>query len=181
MKLSRISFALFGTVIFLFFISACKTEHKIEVETNKPIKIEARIDIYLHAESIEDMVSGKAPVPEADGSNNKESSLFRILFCLEKEAYAEGVPIKDFTESIRQIVLQRKDRFSQIEALINKGKVKEGAKAYLIGDKDLSPKQQKLIDDENADRKALYKELAKQNGLSLKEVEKAFAKIHEKN
>ena len=57
MKKKLFSCFLFLTAVFFVMVS-CKTEHKVAIETNKPIKIEARIDIYLHAVSIEDMVSG---------------------------------------------------------------------------------------------------------------------------
>jgi uncharacterized protein YdbL (DUF1318 family) len=168
-------------IVAVFFVPACKTEHKVAVETPQPIKIEARVDIYLHAESIEDMVKGKAPIPEAQSSEKpKESMLNRILNGLspEKEAFAQEPAIKNFTDQIRAIVLRRKDRYPQIEQLIGQGKVKEGPKGYLVVTGGLGGGEQGLVDAENQDRRQLYTEIASQNGLTLQQVEEAFGRVH---
>ncbi|MCK5707606.1 MAG: DUF1318 domain-containing protein [Candidatus Aureabacteria bacterium] len=169
-------------LVSLFFISACKTEHKIAVETPKPIKIEARIDIYLHAASIEDMVSGKAPIPKTQTPDDKESFLNKIIkdVFFIKEATAEEISFKNMTKDMQELILRRKNRFSAIRTLIDQGKLKEGTNGYLIKTGDLADDEKKLMDEENNDRKSLYKELAKQNNLSLEKVEKAFAKAHDK-
>ncbi len=178
-KFLTVIFALY----FVFFFSSCKTEHNVAVDVNKPIKIEARIDIYLHAETIEDMVSGKKPIPEAEDDKGKnESFLHRYIdfFFGVKEAYGAEIPFKKFTKEIRSAIERRKNRFSKIEKLKNSGKIKEGDNGYLVIIGKLNDDEKKLVKDENNDRKFIYLQLAKQNNLKLSEVEKAFGKIHKK-
>lgn len=178
MKKSNLFPVLLLAVISMFLIPACKTEHKIAVETPKPIKIEARIDIYLHAASIEDMVSGKTPIPEADAPSSERESLLRRIFFI-KEACADEISFKKMTKEIKDIIVRRKERFDAITSLIGKGKAKENEKGYLTPLSGLTDGESKLIEEENQDRKGLYEELAKQNGLPLEKVEKAFAKAHD--
>jgi len=178
MKKSTLFPVLLLIMISMFLIPACKTEHKIAVETPKPIKIEARIDIYLHATSIEDMVSGKTPIPEVDvPASERESLLFRIFSI--NEACADEISFKSMTKEVQGIIVRRKDRFNAITSLINEGKAKEDDKGYLTPLSGLTDGESKLIEEENKDRKGLYKELAKQNDLPLEKVEKAFAKAHD--
>ncbi len=182
MKKKLFSCFLFLTAVFFVMVS-CKTEHKVAIETNKPIKIEARIDIYLHAVSIEDMVSGKTSIPEAETpKENRESLLYRAYHILTgiKEAYAEDIPFQTVTQEIRDTLLRRKNRYQQIQDLISAGKAQENTKGYLVLAQNLSDAEKKVIDEENADRKFIYQELASQNNLTLTKVEQAFAKVHNK-
>ncbi|MBN1522097.1 MAG: DUF1318 domain-containing protein [Candidatus Aureabacteria bacterium] len=175
--------AVFFLCIMVISFSSCKTEHKIAVETNEPIKIEARIDIYLHATSIEDMVSGKAPIPEAETSQDKRgSSLYMIWkdFFGAKEAWAQDIPFKSYTKEIQDALERRKNRYQDIQNFINQGKAEEGSNGYLKPGENLSSDEKKIIKDENADRKFIYEELAKQNSMPLEKVEKAFGKVHSK-
>jgi uncharacterized protein YdbL (DUF1318 family) len=182
MKKIYFVFIMFSAFV-LFFHFGCKTEHKVAIETPKPIKIEARIDIYVHAETIEDMVKGKVPIPEAQPEAKKPQSSLHILrwvssFLGASEAYAQEIPFKTITDDIRKALQRRKERYAQIESLVSQNKASEGPSGYLVPGSGLSNDEQSLISQENNDRKFIYSELAGQNGISLGEVEKAFAKVH---
>jgi len=167
--------------MFIFMFASCKTQHNVSVDVNKPIKIEARVDIYLHAETIEDMVSGKEPIPDTPSKDNeKQSFLMNILRNTIEEncIWAAPIPFKNFTEEIKNTIIRRKNRFKKIKNLISSGKIKEGKKGYLVVVGKLDKKEKKLVEEENKDREYLYKELAKQNNMKLEEVEKAFGKVH---
>ena len=134
----------FYEMIFVFAVMtavliSCKTEHNVAVETPEPIKIEARIDIYLHAESIEDMVSGKAPVPEAKESDkNRESLLKRIMITLEKEAFAHIITTDSMANTI-EIYKRKQKLFEDTQSEMSKAicenvKINDFLKSDLYGE-----------------------------------------------
>jgi len=178
MKKKRGGLLIMATLGFLLALG-CQTQHKIDVAVNKPIKVEARIDIYLHANTIENMVKGNVPLPEVNEKSEYRQSFWRVpnLWGIKK-AYAEEIPFKSITPEIRVALENRKNRYSKIQTLIDRSCVKEGPSGYLVSTGPLSQGEAVLLSQENKDRKFIYEELAEQNNLSLAEVEKAFAKVH---
>lgn len=177
MKLTNfISFIIFAS---LFMCNGgCKTQHKLDIDVNKPIKVEARIDIFVHAATIEDMVKGKIPIPEVQKPPQPQLHSFLTSFLEVKKAYAKELPFKEVNKEIRDALAKRKERYPKIKSFLSKGKVKEGMSGYLEIVSNLNKQEQKLVKEENKDRRFIYIELSKQHNISLKEVEKTFGAVH---
>jgi len=85
-------------------------------------------------------------------------------------AQAAGLP-----PTLGQIKKRMKTNLPAIEKLKKAGKVGETNRGYLKARVKLSPKEQALVKQENADRKFVYQYLAKRAGVPVEKVEKARA------
>lgn len=159
-------------VILLFLLGAAGCA-KLSVETAKPIKVDIsmRLDIYQHVakdvESINDQIYGKA------------GKQMNFIFGL-KEVYAA-----DKAGSVESAIHNMRGRVNSVEEYLSKGYIGENSNALLeIVDKNLSPEMrgsiEKLISQENQDRKVIYEYTAQKNGAGLYQVEKVFFQDHYK-
>jgi len=159
-------------IILLFLLGAAGCA-KLSVETAKPIKVDIsmRLDIYQHVakdvESINDQIYGKA------------DKQMNYIFGL-KEVYAA-----EDSGGLELAVKRMRDRVSTVEEYLSKGHIGENSNALLeIVDKNLSPEMrgsiEKLISQENQDRKVIYEYTAQKNGADIKQVEKVFFQDHYK-
>jgi uncharacterized protein YdbL (DUF1318 family) len=83
-------------------------------------------------------------------------------------ATAMGDTATDATQRI-------KDRLTQVDALKSSGDVGEDARGYLSKRTTLGPRQNAIVDAENADRKILYQTVAGRTGQTVEDVGKQRA------
>ncbi len=131
-------------------------------------------EIQEAAEEIEERVrtgQGAEGLQSSTGSAASNSPLHFSLRFGVREAYAQDVDINIETSSIKKIISTRTKRYKEIEPYMDKGILGEGLKALLIlrepGGLDLKTLTQikKLVQAENNDRQALYKEILTANNL----------------
>ncbi|MCF8061146.1 MAG: YdbL family protein [Deltaproteobacteria bacterium] len=133
------------------------------------------INIYFPAEKVEtvaedivDDIRGRESAQEQPGqSQEKDSFLHRIRTCAApRTAWAQDVT-EVSNATIRGLKERMKARYQQMKTYYDKGLIKEGNDGYVstgdLGGLDLRAKRdvKSLVDAENQDRKALYKEVAK--------------------
>lgn len=139
---------------------------KVSVETKEPIKVDInmRVDVYQHVvndvESINDQIYG---------SGEKQlNAIFSIGV-----AYAE-----DFSADVSAAISRRKSRGKTIESYLAKGYIGENRNALLqlMGQAPADKRDSinKMVNEENSDRNAIYSAVAKKNETSQKEVRKVF-------
>jgi uncharacterized protein YdbL (DUF1318 family) len=63
-----------------------------------------------------------------------------------------------------------KDRLAQVDNLKASGAVGENASGYLVARESLGARQSALVDEENADRRIVYAEVARRTEQTLEEV-----------
>ena len=144
------------------------------------------------ATDIEDIVSGEKDMEDLDGAaaaTQHESWLAR-LFDVSSTAWADSsLEIKNVTPELRKAIERRKARFEAIRKYKNKKALGENQMALLetrpcalLEDEAEGPKIKQLVKDENADRLAIYKEIARQNGAtdaaSLAKIQRAWAGVN---
>ena len=163
--------------VAVIFLLGAGCRATVAGDPNRPIKIEAHITLDIRqvketASSIEDIVSGKAPMPE-----KKSSSLFGEW--VSPVTWADPPQLKFTTPEVQKALDSRKDRYSQLKALKTQGQVGEdnqGHAAALGGGSDV----QALVEAENRDRETIYKVIVEQNNLSadaLSTIRAAFADV----
>ena len=87
--------------------------------------------------------------------------------------------IKELTPSVKAALDSRRNRFDQLRALKEKGAVGENNRGYVevIGN---DPQAKTIVDEENHDRRFIYKTIVEQNNLSadaLSTIETVFAQV----
>lgn len=161
------------------------------------------INVYFPAESvqkaadvIEDRVRGQvleepvAPPAEPQESTQALRQGF-LLNLLCPPAYAAEADLNINTPEIMKYADSRAARFPEVDDLLTRGAVGEGKDGYLkerdlkaLGDLKKIAAARKAIQDENADRLALYKAIAKANEIAedkVAEIGENFAlRIREK-
>ncbi len=171
------------------------TEHKIEAHVVvEIIQVESAID------NMEDYISGEVdtleiPEPGSDDTarlgTTSASGIVRWIarvFDPFPTAYAQArAQSGDSSTKIRRIAEMRKARFGEIKKHKGQGCIGEDNRGYVAyrecpscaDDASLKTKVQKLVQDENKDRKEFYRELVRQSGsrrLSLRDVETTSAR-----
>jgi len=169
-----------------------RTEHTIEAHITLDIR-----HIEDDAEEILKFIDGEtntlsgtvaAPTEEAgkkagDGSSGR---LERILNWLDPMPTAYAAALKEGSPLVKEIAVQLRKRNGAISALKAQGCMGENNRGYVelrdcdgLADSDKRNEAQKLLADENKDRKALHKEIARlnkdQEGLSVGTVERVYA------
>jgi uncharacterized protein YdbL (DUF1318 family) len=154
------------------------------------------VNIYFPAAAIqkaadqivEDVRKTPEPKPEQkpEQKPDKSSLLDRVLVVRlgPAEAQAAAVDVNVSTPAIRNIRASLANRFPQLQPLYGKGAIGE-TNTGLIGARDigaLSLKEKadvnRLVEQENADRQALYTEIIRANNLDpsqLGEIQRLFA------
>ena len=87
--------------------------------------------------------------------------------------------IKELTPSVKAALDGRRNRFDQLRALKEKGLVGENNRGYVeaLGD---DPQAKTIVDEENNDRRFIYKTIVEQNNLSpdaISTIETVFAQV----
>jgi len=127
--------------------------------------------------------------PEQKQEEKKDKTSFlewlRFASFGPSEAHAAAVDVNVSTPAIRGLKASLATRFSQLQPLYNKGAVGETNNGLVairdIGALSLKEKADlnRLVDQENADRQALYTEIIKANNLdmgTMEELQRVFAK-----
>ncbi len=183
MKVSRILLRVVLGSGVLCLLVGCS--HKLQVSTPEPIVIDvrARIDIYQHASSIEDMVSGEKPIETVGHKKNGANILDLII----GTAYAEEIDIKYMTKEVEEAVRSRKERYPELQELKKdrsagedrNGLVQLRESQKIKEDNEYRKKAEELIRLENRDREVIYKAIAEQNGIDIEKVKETFTKVHQ--
>jgi uncharacterized protein len=129
---------------------------------------------------------GEAPEqkPEDKKDKSSRSGWFRFAHLGPTEAYAAGVDVNVSTPAIRNLKAAMASRFPQLQPLYGKGAIGETNNGLLAirdtGALSLKEKADvnRLVEQENADRQALYAEIIRANNLDmskLAEVQRLFA------
>jgi len=176
-----------ATVLAVALGCVIRTEHKIEAHITMDIR-----HVAEQVETVLDYVEGKTdelPVSEEspDAESEPVSELRRILNALNpiQTAYASELSVTT-SPLAREIAEKMRARNSKIESLKKQGCLGETNRGYVelrdcdaVKDADKRNEVQKLIADENKDRKALYAEIARLNrqieGINVGKVENIFA------
>lgn len=152
-----------------------RTEHTINAHITLDIRhIEQQADDLLNfIEGDTDTLPGE-----------KTSMLKRALDFLKPIQTAYAAELKSSSPATQELAKSMRERNAQIEAYRSKGCFGENNRGYLelrecdaLADGDARNEAQKLMADENKDRKALYAEIAKLNqddGVSVGTVESIF-------
>jgi len=147
---------------------------RIKVEAPKePIKLDIsmRLDIYQHVakdiDAIEDIVSGSGE--KTPGA--RQGSMLDILI---PNAYAQEA----LSPEVEQAALNRKARKQELVSLEERGVIGENriGLAEIKNPEVVDAAAKALIDAENNDRTVIYRAIAAKNGISIKEVQKMYAK-----
>jgi len=169
-----------------------RTEHKIEAHVVLDIR-----HVAQQATDIESVVAGEKPLSAVEkapaaGAGKPRSALERepagrpflaaLLDPAAPACAAQTYPTA-LTPELKAIVQRRQARFDDVEKYKNMGCIGEKNDAYLAyrpcADCDKSPalksKVEALIKGENDDRKAMYKEVARQNKVPESEMAKIQA------
>jgi len=150
------------------------------------------VNIYFPAAAIQKAADQivddvrKTPEPKPEQKPDKSSLLDRVLVVRlgPAEAQAAAVDVNVSTPAIRNIRASLANRFPQLQPLYGKGAIGE-TNTGLIAARDigaLSLKEKadvnRLVEQENADRQALYSEIIRANSLApsqLGEIQRLFA------
>ncbi len=160
----RLIFAFAGVIAIL----GCA---KVQVQAPKdPIKVDIsmRLDVYQHVEKdindIESIVTG-APKPQ--------SKIDAKIFSFVTDAYAaEGL-----SPEIEAAALRRRDRRPELVSWQQQGVLGENRSGLVeIRVPQQAGAVQGLVQAENSDRMQIYQGVAQQNGTSVEEVQKLYAK-----
>ena len=156
-------------------ITACRAT--LAGDPNKPIKIEAHITLDIRevkqtANSIEDMVSGKAAAPSP-----KQSFLRAPWF--EGVAWAAEPQIKTMTPEIQKALEGRKGRYDSLKAYKAQGLVGEDNQGHAAA-LGSAIEAISLVEAENRDREVIYRAIVEQNAQppeAIATVRAAFAEV----
>lgn len=106
-------------------------------------------------------------------------SLLLVNGVIPRGAFAEGkYDIKEMTPEVKSALENRRERFNQLKDLKSKGIVGENNRGYVeVLSNDSSSAG--LVEQENSDRRLIYKTIESQNNLSgaLGTIEKVFAQV----
>lgn len=139
-------------------------------------------DVRKTPEQKPDQAPGQKPDDKKDKTSR--SGRFLIAYLGPADAYAAAVDINVSTPAIRGLKASMANRFPQLQPFYAKGAIGETSTGLVavrdIGELSLKEKADvnRLVEQENADRQALYAEIIRANNLDaskLDEVQKLFA------
>ncbi|GMW02322.1 MAG: hypothetical protein AMXMBFR84_34580 [Candidatus Hydrogenedentota bacterium] len=183
--MKRVSGALFVAILFIGFGCVIRTEHKIDAHITVDIR-----HIEQQADEILDFIEGKSetlPTEEAAPQSSIRPLIRQACDFLSSVTTAHAQELKSSTTPrMKELATKMKDRQPQIDALKKSKSVGESNRGYLalrdsdeMKDTEKKNAAQKLITEENADRKALYQEIARDNSdqasVTLATVERIYA------
>ncbi len=151
----------------LLFMAGCVG---VEVKAPKePIKVDItmRLDVYQHVQqdidSIESIVTGSDKLGPAV---SQQSFLDRLV----PTAHAQTID-----PEVEKAALRRKARYEKIVSLEKQGILGENLSGLVVARKVTDPSAAAIADEENSDRMAIYRGIAKKNGTSVESVQKLYA------
>ncbi|MFC1708490.1 DUF1318 domain-containing protein [Candidatus Omnitrophota bacterium] len=146
---------------------------RVSVEAPKEaikLDISMRIDVYQHIQNdidaIEDIVSGSG----GDVSSTDQQSMLNFFL---GTAYAQD----ELDATIKDAALRRKEKLPELQSLMSVGVIGENSFGLLeiVDTGAASSATEKLVEEENADRMIIYKELARKNNTPLKEIQGIYS------
>ncbi len=158
-----------GAAVVLAVALGCviRTEHKIDAHITLDIR-----HIADQAENVLDFIEGKTDtLPGLEAAPEPVSFLDRAIDVLSPIHVAHAASLQVTTSPrVQEIALSMRNRNEKIEALKQQGCVGENNRGYAelrdcdaLSEADKRNEAQKLVADENNDRKALYNEIARLN------------------
>ncbi|MBI2435886.1 MAG: DUF1318 domain-containing protein, partial [Candidatus Hydrogenedentes bacterium] len=169
----------------LLIVGGCvlRTEHKIEAHITLDIR-----HIEEQAEATLDYIEGKTdtvPDLELPAAAAPTSWLRNTLDALAPVQVAYAAELKAESPLVKQILDSLRARHAQVDAMKKQGCFGENNRGYVelrecdaLKETDKKNEAQKLLSEENKDRKALYNEIArlnKEEGVSVSMVESIYA------
>ena len=154
-------------LIAIFFLSVgCATVRVKAPE--KPIKVDIsmRLDVYQHVKSdidaIEDIVKGVGKEPKALDDHT-------FLDYVLSNAYAEGI-----SSELEDAARRRNGRYNKLISLERSGVVGENNVGLVEVRQGQDTIAAGLVSDENKDRMVIYKGIARNNEVSMAEIQKIY-------
>lgn len=172
---------LFCAVLGLATLLACTPEVKITGDSEKPIAINAEINIhiYQHAEEVvDDLYAGLEDEPEPE----PDSAFVRVM---ERFVAALSISSCEAAEQKSQAYQEMKKAFAEAMKYMKSGYIGENRFGYVtyIGkaekpDAQAAQDAQKAVSKLNAARKAFYEEEAKSQKTTVEEIQKTYAAVY---
>lgn len=167
--------------IFIMYLSCViQTRHTIEAHITLDIR-----HIQEQASNILDYVEKKTnELPVEKTNTNKKKVSKAISWSFFPKAYAQ--PLVTISPLAKELADRMRERYEKIEEAKNEGCLAENNRGYLelkecanFSNPDKKNELQRLLSEENKDRKALYKEIANLNknipDMSVSKVELIYA------
>ncbi len=180
----RIATGLVLIAVVAAFGCVITTRHTIDAHVTVDIR-----HIKEQAGDVLDFIEGErdtVPELEVDENAGAQSLLNHCVdfICLTRTVHA--AELETSSSLAKQILERLRERYPQIEALKEKGSLGENNRGYVelraadkFEDAEQKNEAQRLIAEENKDRKALYKEIVRLNAdeadVSMTEIERVYA------
>ena len=168
-------------VLGIATLLACTPEVKITGDSEKPIAINAEINIhiYQHAEEVvDDLYAGLDDEPEPE----PDTAFVRIM---ERVVASLSISSCEAAEQKSQAYQNMKKAFTETMKYMKSGYVGENRFGYVtyIGkadkpDSKTAQEAQKAVAKLNAARKAFYEEEAKSQKTTVEEIQKTYAAVY---
>lgn len=150
---------------------------RVRIDSKDPIKLDVtmRVDIYQHvaedASAIEDMISAPASKAKAVSSQSRNFLAFET-----DVAYAQEVGV-DLPVDVRAAVDRRRARKEELSAWEAKAVVGENSRGFaeLRQAPPADGRVERLVEEENNDRRIIYRYIAAKDGAAFEETAKIFA------
>lgn len=185
--MNRVTFSLGAAVLLLALGCVITTKHTIDAHITVDIR-----HIEKQADAVLDFVEGKTDAlpgaPEAQQEAPKKTGtpmLYRVIDLVNPMRSAYAAELKETSPLVTQIAKKMKERHPQLEAFKAKGCAGENNRGQVelrpcgeTSSPDKKNEAQQLIASENADRKALYREVASLNqesNVTVGTVERIYA------
>ena len=172
---------IFCAVLGIATLLACTPEVKITGDSEKPIAINAEINIhiYQHAEEVvDDLYAGLDDEPEPE----PDSAFVRVM---ERVIAALSISSCEAAEQKSQAYQDMKKAFAEAMKYMKSGYIGENRYGYVtyIGkaekpDSQAAQDAQKAVAKLNAARKAFYEEEAKSQNTTVSEIQKTYAAVY---
>ena len=172
---------IFCAVLGIATLLACTPEVKITGDSEKPIAINAEINIhiYQHAEEVvDDLYAGLDDEPEPE----PDTAFVRIM---ERVVASLSISSCEAAEQKSQAYQNMKKAFTETMKYMKSGYVGENRFGYVtyIGkadkpDSKTAQEAQKAVAKLNAARKAFYEEEAKSQKTTVEEIQKTYAAVY---
>jgi len=158
-----------------------RTEHKIDAHITLDIR-----HVQQQAEGVLDFIEGKSDVlPGFEEDAEPTSWLHRALDFIDPFETVNAAEMKTDSAKVKEIATALRKNNDAIAALKKDGCLGETNRGYVelkdcdgLKEADAKNTAQKLVEDENKGRKALYNEIARLNkddGISVTKVEQIYA------
>jgi len=157
-----------------------RTEHRIEAHITLDIR-----HVQEQADDVLDYIEGKSDTLEGFEKPKSTGWLWHTLECLDPFEKAYAAEMKTDSTKVKEIASALRKNNDAIAKLKKDGCLRETNRGYVelrdcdaLKDADAKNKAQKLVEDENTGRKALYNEIARLNkdeGLTVSKVEQIYA------